>query len=123
MRSTSAWASRVGAWAAGGRACPAGSAALLPAAVLPAVGLPALGGLAVLPSALGIGLSLVKNIVTLHGGRVEGRSDGPGAGSGVCLELAAIDSMIASLLIPVFGYDRRVEERPPATREATVESQ
>jgi hypothetical protein len=33
--------------------------ALLPAAVLPAVGLPALGGLAVLPSALGIGLALL----------------------------------------------------------------
>jgi PAS domain S-box-containing protein len=30
---------------------------------------------------LGIGLSLVQGIVTLHGGRVEGRSDGPGRGA------------------------------------------
>jgi PAS domain S-box-containing protein len=30
---------------------------------------------------LGIGLSLVEAIVTLHGGRVEARSDGPGKGS------------------------------------------
>jgi PAS domain S-box-containing protein len=30
---------------------------------------------------LGIGLSLVRGLVTLHGGRVEARSDGPGKGS------------------------------------------
>ncbi len=30
---------------------------------------------------LGIGLSLVQGLVTLHGGRVEARSDGPGRGS------------------------------------------
>jgi len=30
---------------------------------------------------LGIGLSLVRGVVTLHGGSVEARSDGPGAGS------------------------------------------
>jgi signal transduction histidine kinase len=30
---------------------------------------------------MGIGLSLVKNLVTLHGGSVQARSDGPGTGS------------------------------------------
>jgi PAS domain S-box-containing protein len=30
---------------------------------------------------LGVGLSLVRGLVTLHGGRVEARSDGPGRGS------------------------------------------
>jgi PAS domain S-box-containing protein len=32
-------------------------------------------------SGLGIGLTLVRNLVELHGGRVEARSDGPGTGS------------------------------------------
>ncbi len=38
---------------------------------------------------LGVGLTLVKNLVALHGGRVEARSEGPGRGSElvVCLPL------------------------------------
>lgn len=39
---------------------------------------------------LGVGLTLVRELVTAHGGRVEARSDGPGTGSEflVCLPLA-----------------------------------
>jgi signal transduction histidine kinase len=38
---------------------------------------------------LGLGLTLVRNLVDLHGGRIEARSDGPGQGSEfvVCLPL------------------------------------
>ena len=39
---------------------------------------------------LGIGLTLVKSLVTLHGGRVEARSDGPGRGSTFLVRLPAL---------------------------------
>ena len=38
-------------------------------------------------------------------------------------QVAAIDAMVTSRLIPVFGYDRRANNRAPATQEAAVESQ
>jgi CheY-like chemotaxis protein len=40
---------------------------------------------------LGIGLSLVKSLVELHGGRVEAHSDGPGKGSRFTLRLPRIE--------------------------------
>ena len=40
---------------------------------------------------LGIGLTLVKNLVELHGGRVHARSDGPGRGSEFVVTLPAVD--------------------------------
>jgi signal transduction histidine kinase len=46
------------------------------------------------PRGLGIGLALVREIVRLHGGHVEARSDGPGCGSAftVHLPMAALAS-------------------------------
>jgi len=45
---------------------------------------------------LGIGLTLVRNLVTMHGGSIEARSDGPGQGSEfvVCLPLPVAASSV-----------------------------
>lgn len=45
---------------------------------------------------LGIGLTLVKSLVTIHGGRVEARSDGPGLGSQFEVRLPAIPAVAAT---------------------------
>jgi len=44
---------------------------------------------------VGIGLSLVKGLVELHGGRVEARSDGPGKGSEFVVRLPVLDEAAA----------------------------
>ncbi len=38
---------------------------------------------------LGIGLTLVRSLVNMHGGTVEARSDGPGAGQRIHRQAAA----------------------------------
>jgi PAS domain S-box-containing protein len=44
---------------------------------------------------VGIGLSLVKGLVELHGGRVEARSEGPGKGSEFIVRLPVLDEAAA----------------------------
>jgi CheY-like chemotaxis protein/nitrogen-specific signal transduction histidine kinase len=44
---------------------------------------------------LGIGLTLVRRLVEMHGGRVEARSDGPGQGSEFIVRLPAETSSVA----------------------------
>ena len=48
-------------------------------------------------SGLGIGLTLVKNLVELHGGAVEARSEGPGLGSEFVVRLPALERAPAVL--------------------------
>ena len=62
---------------------------------------------------LGIGLSLVKEFVELHGGRVEARSDGPGTGSEFVVRLpvaseAPVAELRATLPLSSQGPQRRI---------------
>jgi CheY-like chemotaxis protein len=50
---------------------------------------------------LGVGLTLVRSLVHLHGGEVEARSDGPGTGTTFTIRLPSLpDAQIASLPPP-----------------------
>ncbi|MEH6437989.1 hybrid sensor histidine kinase/response regulator [Massilia sp. DD77] len=61
---------------------------------------------------LGIGLALVRTIVTLHGGTVTVESAGPGAGSTFTIALPAIDAGAARARTPHAGQDAAAAAAP-----------
>jgi PAS domain S-box-containing protein len=63
---------------------------------------------------LGIGLSLVKGLVELHGGSIEARSGGPGKGSELTVRLPIVDVPIEAPLRP------GDEERTPSERRFRI---
>jgi signal transduction histidine kinase len=66
---------------------------------------------------LGIGLTLVKSLVELHGGRVEARSEGPGRGS----EFTAILPRVATPATPPPQAPRPALSRLPPRRVMVVD--
>ncbi len=58
---------------------------------------------------LGVGLTLVRSLVALHGGRVEARSDGPGRGSEFLIRLPALNQPAPAKARP--ALDRRGPNR------------
>jgi CheY-like chemotaxis protein len=68
---------------------------------------------------LGIGLTLVRRLAEMHGGRIQARSDGPGQGSEFVVELPILQTR--SVAVPSVTAPVRVEERLPGRRILVVD--
>jgi PAS domain S-box-containing protein len=68
---------------------------------------------------LGIGLTLVRRLAEMHGGRIEARSDGPGQGSEFVVELPILQTR--TVAVPSVTAPVRVEERLPGRRILVVD--
>jgi len=67
---------------------------------------------------LGVGLALVKNIVELHGGKVEARSEGPGRGSEFVVLLPAVS--VNTWAVPAAAPSAAVTEAPALRKRIMV---
>jgi PAS domain S-box-containing protein len=70
---------------------------------------------------LGLGLSIVRHLVELHGGTVTARSDGPQRGSAFCVQLPLLDASRRGAAATLPGTDAAGRSaEPPDLRGTTV---
>lgn len=70
---------------------------------------------------LGIGLTLVKSLAEMHGGRVEARSEGLGQGSEFIVALPLLESAQLPPGTPSQPQDKAPQTEPSATEQAVAE--
>lgn len=70
---------------------------------------------------LGIGLALVRSLVTLHGGQVSAASPGPGQGSTFTIRLPLLPQQPAQQAAPVAGAPEEAAQAPKPLRVLVVD--